>query len=255
MRRVFDSAGPMSRLALSPRIVLPSLPGDEVGAPDWVITELNGWPACSPVNAYDVPLRPRRHDSGPWWVATAFHVRLFHPLLHAGLSRRFLLTPFLCLFFQDAERPQSSAKHCRPGVAGDLCHCLTLYHRCAARTSCASGRPRRCAAFTHALRLPHRFLDPAAPRCRRHLSCGSLALDRSTAPPGLATCAPQVARRAPLVALVPARHPGASASIVRVADGRHPTSVPTRDMRDSGSLRRLACGEQPVRATQLQPRP
>ena len=88
MRRVSDSAGPMARLALSPRIVLPSLPHNEVGTPEWVISELNGWPACSPVNAYDVPLRPRRHDSGPWWVATAFHVRLSHPLLHAGLARR-----------------------------------------------------------------------------------------------------------------------------------------------------------------------
>ena len=78
MRRVSDSAGPMSRLALSPRIVLPSLPQYEVGTPEWVISELNGWPACSPVNAYDVPLRPHRHDSGPWWVATAFHVRLSH---------------------------------------------------------------------------------------------------------------------------------------------------------------------------------
>ena len=88
MRRVSDSAGPMSRLALTPRIVSPSLPPYEVGAPEGVISELNGWPACSPVNAYNVPLRTRRHDSGPWWVATAFHVRLFHPLLHAGLSRR-----------------------------------------------------------------------------------------------------------------------------------------------------------------------
>jgi len=93
MRRVSDSAGPMSRLALAPRIVLPSLPQYEVGTPEWVISELNGWPACSPVNAYDVPLRPRRHDSGPWWVATAFHVRLFHPLLHAGLTRRFIVSP------------------------------------------------------------------------------------------------------------------------------------------------------------------
>ena len=88
MRRVSDSAGPMSRLALSPRIVWPSLPPYEVGAPKRVITELNGWPACTPVNAYSAALRPRRHDSGPWWVATAFHVRLFHPLLHAGLARR-----------------------------------------------------------------------------------------------------------------------------------------------------------------------
>ena len=49
----------------------------------------------TPVNAYNVPLRPRRHDWGRWWVATAFHVRRFHPLLHAGLSRRFYLSPLL----------------------------------------------------------------------------------------------------------------------------------------------------------------
>jgi len=78
MLRVSDSAGRMSRLALAPRIVLPSLPPYEVGVPEGVITELNGWPACCPVNACDAPLRTRRHDSGPWWVATAFHVRLFH---------------------------------------------------------------------------------------------------------------------------------------------------------------------------------
>ena len=88
MLRVSDSAGRMSRLALAPRILLPSLPPYEVGAPEGVITELNGWPACSPVNACDAPLRTRRHDSGPWRGATAFHVRLFHSLLHAGLSRR-----------------------------------------------------------------------------------------------------------------------------------------------------------------------
>jgi len=88
MPRVSDSAGPMTRLALTPRIVLPSLPPYEVGTPKQVIAELNGWPACSPVNAYDVSSPTRRHDSGPWWVATAFHVRRFHPLLHAGLARR-----------------------------------------------------------------------------------------------------------------------------------------------------------------------
>lgn len=30
------------------------------------------------------------HDSGPWWFATPSHVRLLHPLFHAGLSRRTL---------------------------------------------------------------------------------------------------------------------------------------------------------------------
>ena len=78
MRRVFDSAGPMSRLALSPHIVLPSLLVTRGRRPRGVISELNGWPACSPVNACSGPLRAHRHDSGPWRVATAFHIRLFH---------------------------------------------------------------------------------------------------------------------------------------------------------------------------------
>jgi len=34
MRRVFDSAGPMWRLALAPPVVLPSLPVNEVGVPE-----------------------------------------------------------------------------------------------------------------------------------------------------------------------------------------------------------------------------
>ena len=66
MRRVSDSAGPMTRLAMAPPTVLPSRPQYAVGIPEGVITELNGWPACSPVNACGVPLRARRHDSGPW---------------------------------------------------------------------------------------------------------------------------------------------------------------------------------------------
>ena len=88
MHRFSDSAGRVSRLAITPRILLPSLPFHEVGVPEEVISELNGWPACSPVNACRVPSRANSHDSGPWRVATAFHVRLFHSLLHAGLSRR-----------------------------------------------------------------------------------------------------------------------------------------------------------------------
>ena len=88
MRRVIDSPVGLTRLALSPRILLPSLPFHEVGVPEGVITELNGWPAWSPVNACGRPSGTRSHDSGPWRVATAFHVRLFPALLHAGLSRR-----------------------------------------------------------------------------------------------------------------------------------------------------------------------
>ncbi len=48
MLGVFDSAGPMTRLALTPRIVLPSLPRNEVGTPVRVISELNIRPAWFP---------------------------------------------------------------------------------------------------------------------------------------------------------------------------------------------------------------
>ena len=63
VRRVWDSAGRMARLALSPRILLPSLPPYEVGVPKGVIAELNGRPACSPVNACRVPTGANGHDS------------------------------------------------------------------------------------------------------------------------------------------------------------------------------------------------
>ncbi len=33
------------------------------------------------------------HDSGSGWLASPFPVRLFHPLLHVGLSRRFRPLP------------------------------------------------------------------------------------------------------------------------------------------------------------------
>ena len=51
-------------------------------------SELNGWPACSPVNASPTTLRPSAHDSEAKMVRYTFLVRLLHPLLHAGLSRR-----------------------------------------------------------------------------------------------------------------------------------------------------------------------
>jgi len=114
-RRVFSLARPLPSTSSAPDAAAPALFGSFLGTmglsdfpaaytsglrpqafpatirgrrPGGVISELNGWPACCPVNACDVPLRTRRHDSGPWRGATAFHVRLFHSLLHAGLSRR-----------------------------------------------------------------------------------------------------------------------------------------------------------------------
>jgi hypothetical protein len=53
----FDSAGPETFLAIAQRPVRPSLSDNEVGKPEWVISELNG-PACTPpVNASPPPLR------------------------------------------------------------------------------------------------------------------------------------------------------------------------------------------------------
>ncbi len=60
-----------------------------------VISELNGWPALPPVNASRATSRLPAHDSGPQWSSFSFHVGLFHPLLYAGLSRRFHSLPFL----------------------------------------------------------------------------------------------------------------------------------------------------------------
>ena len=61
--------------------------------PEAVISRLNSWPACTPVNA---SLRPRgspTHDSGPPWIATPSMSGVLIPFLHAGLSRRFPHVP------------------------------------------------------------------------------------------------------------------------------------------------------------------
>jgi len=58
-----------------------------------VISELNGWPALPPVNASRASSRLPAHDSGPQWSSFSYHARLFHPLLYAGLSRRFHNAP------------------------------------------------------------------------------------------------------------------------------------------------------------------
>ena len=50
---------------------------DGVGAPEWLITRLNGWPAASPVNASAAPSRAPPHDSGSGWFAIPFLYRTF----------------------------------------------------------------------------------------------------------------------------------------------------------------------------------
>jgi hypothetical protein len=62
--------GANTLLALTKRIVLPSMQVDAVGAPVLnLFSRLNAWPAFFPVNASPVPLRTPAHDSGPMWLA------------------------------------------------------------------------------------------------------------------------------------------------------------------------------------------
>ena len=66
---------------------------DSVGTPNSLISRLNGWPARAPVNASLRPHGSPTHHSGSPWDRYSFGVGLFHPLLHAGLSRRFPQLP------------------------------------------------------------------------------------------------------------------------------------------------------------------
>ena len=95
MLRVSDSAGPTrdSLVCASCRIAFPHVVQGR--HPKLVISELNGWPALPPVNASRASSRLPAHDSGPQWSSFSFHVGLFHPLLYAGLSRRFHNVPLI----------------------------------------------------------------------------------------------------------------------------------------------------------------
>ncbi len=69
MLRVFDCAGPSHGSRLAPCSVLPSASDNSVGVLKRLISQLNGWPVCTPVNASPVPLWAPAHDSGPVWLA------------------------------------------------------------------------------------------------------------------------------------------------------------------------------------------
>src|SRR5262249_47055642 len=76
MRRVFDCAGSVIGLPVAPITVGPSASDNGVGTPDWMISQLDGWPACAPVNASPPALRPSTHDSGSGWLAGLSRVTL-----------------------------------------------------------------------------------------------------------------------------------------------------------------------------------
>ena len=64
MRRVFDCAGSAGGSPCALPAVWPSASDNSVGIPEDLISQLDGWPACAPVNASAEALRPLPHDSG-----------------------------------------------------------------------------------------------------------------------------------------------------------------------------------------------
>jgi len=62
---------------MTPSSVWPSASLNSVGAPDCLISRLNGWPALSPVNASTTPSQAPPHDSGSGWFAIPFLYRTF----------------------------------------------------------------------------------------------------------------------------------------------------------------------------------
>ena len=73
----------------------PSPTGDKVGTPMKVISELNSWPACTPVNASPAVLPPPAHDSGSGWFAIPSRYGSFIRYSLPVLPGAFRLSPFL----------------------------------------------------------------------------------------------------------------------------------------------------------------
>src|SRR5207244_10805138 len=69
--------------------MLPSERADAVGFPKPLITELNTQPTDTPVQRFKCDVTAALTWLGARVARYAFSVRLFHSLLHAGLSRRY----------------------------------------------------------------------------------------------------------------------------------------------------------------------
>src|SRR5712692_2705445 len=69
--------------------LLPSVRADAVGSPKPLISELNTQPTDSPVQRFKCDVTAALTWLGARVARYAFSVRLFHSLLHAGLSRRY----------------------------------------------------------------------------------------------------------------------------------------------------------------------
>src|SRR6266581_2076724 len=76
-------------LAFRDCAMLPSERADAVGFPKPLITELNTQPTDTPVQRFKCDVTAALTWLGARVARYAFSVRLFHSLLHAGLSRRY----------------------------------------------------------------------------------------------------------------------------------------------------------------------
>ena len=89
MHRFSDLAGSASDSRITPPAMLPSACHDDVGTPIHPISRLNSWPVRTPVQRFAAPSRVANAWLGATVDRYSFGVGLFHPHLHAGLSRRF----------------------------------------------------------------------------------------------------------------------------------------------------------------------
>ena len=78
---------------LSSSRMWPSLSVNKVGTPGVVISELDGWPACAPVNASPRRLPVSAHDSGSRWFATPFLYGSFIRYSLPALTGAFMASP------------------------------------------------------------------------------------------------------------------------------------------------------------------
>ncbi len=72
MLRFYDCAGFEPVLAVAHGSMLPSASDNSVGIRIFIISQLNGWPVCTPVNASPTLLPGSTHDSGAGRLARSF---------------------------------------------------------------------------------------------------------------------------------------------------------------------------------------